>query len=135
MKKQHCMAGLGVLLVFIVGGIMAYREGYLWKTTIGLSPAMKRLKECPIHKAPLEIEKVKVHTGRSHACFPKASVEEYAKLFPYYNNGTISSMDPKVGWAKVKYCPECRLALKTWLENRLREVEQAAPSNGNKPSN
>lgn len=115
------MAGLGVLLVFIVGGIMAYHEGYLWKTTIGLSPAMKRLKECPIHKMPLEVEKVKVHTGRSHHAELEGAFEAQAKYFPYCNNGQLSSMDPKVGWAMVKYCPGCRLALKKWLDERIRE--------------
>ena len=120
-----------MLLVFIVGGIIAYREGYLWKTTIELSPEMKRLEECPLHKTCLKIEKVKVHTGRSHHSEIEGSFEARAKYFPYYNNDQISTTDPKVSWAMVKYCPGCRSAIKKWLDERPRkEVEHVSGGNG-----
>lgn len=120
MKREQKLVVITLVILAIaliaVGGIWThriYKEGRLWNTTVGLSDEMNKLKDCPIHKIPLDVEKVKAIGGVQFE-YLHGFLQARSKEFPYANTESAMTNDPKVGWVIVTYCSDCRLAQKKW---------------------
>lgn len=124
MKKQHYVASLAVILVLLVAGITAYREGYLWKKTAYLSTTDKDSSVCPLHQIPKMSEIIEVFPGRLTISWMTGYEDAQWRLFPHANATDYGGHPPHVARIERLYCSECRLVRASWIATN--ETEQAS---------
>jgi hypothetical protein len=138
-KKRKISLIVGAItlgLTVAIGVVWAKRNGFLWRSTIPLSDRDKTEMECPVHKGPLEIERIEVEHTIMTISYAPGVVESYwqasRELFPWANtdsyNDRYGCNNPSIGWMLRKYCRLCREAERVWISERAEQDKRKLPN-------
>lgn len=117
MKKQHFMAGLGILLALLVVGIISYRERYMWDRTFISVGFEDYPKTCPVHKVETQSEHIANHHMTVSYKFDYSKAQK--ELFPLSTINTVyGHPDERYTHILRKFCPSCREARKRWFQEQ-----------------
>ncbi|HWE35777.1 MAG TPA: hypothetical protein VG406_04335 [Isosphaeraceae bacterium] len=136
MDRQARRAGIGPLVVTAIaaalgGGCSVVRP----QPDKGVLDVATWPRDCPVHKAPLEVAVEPVSHGTPPPVDP-AYAEARARDFPYAMTHMYATHGQEAEW-RAHYCPSCRAVESHWERDHGRTIEgpvQAVPADGTAPA-